>query len=161
MLILPFCLPRTQVGLLPPCAPARLFWTVWALICGEGRGRVCGSVGKEGGSGGDTATQLLLRSKMKMKRSLLQTDNLEQTGEDKRGFGAFCFWRVLEKPPGVSSGQRRGPPRPPAPQTSCMQTPVLPATGLSVRWCLAAPWDSSNPVVPFLGSLPAAAPEPQ
>lgn len=108
-------------------------------------------MGKEGGSGGgDTATQLLLRSKMK--GSLLRTEDLAQTKEDKQGFLEGSRKNHL----GELGPEERRPPRrcPPG------KTPVLPATGLPVRWYLAASWDSSLPTAPFLGSQPAVAPGP-
>lgn len=93
MLVLPFCLPRTQVGLLPPCTPARLSWDSLGPNLGQGA-QECGNGGRVTGGGG-TATQLLLRSKI-----------TAQTGGGTRGFGA-AFGGVLVKSPGVSLGQRR------------------------------------------------------
>lgn len=127
---------------------------------GRGKGQgvwECGKGGRVRGGHRHTAA-----SQKQNERSSLQTDDLAQTREDKRGFGAFCLWRFLEKPPGVSSGQRRDPPlKHPAgrPQSflqqGCLfagawQLPGTPPSPCPLPWLRACGWlprghDEGNP----------------
>lgn len=96
----PFVFLEPKPASCHPEPPARLSWTVWALIWAVGRGRLS----EREGSGRTAAAH------SKVAGSSLQTDNLARTWEDKWGPGAHCLWRSSRKITWGLRGTEKSPP---------------------------------------------------